>query len=510
MITFLQYLQEHVVIDSTLGNTLIMANLAPDAKTIVLTPFNPPGTKQSPYYQYMVNILPGPKFAEVLKHALTTSTIPPDTKSYNSDFVDNTVRLNKTELVNSFLDGFQLKVGYGYDTEISPALRDYIMKIAKSQDKLQVLTKITSNLNSTYQQPKINGPDDSVAGIDSRLSQGKIKLEFAILSDSTYLLINPLNQTISAVNDDKRSANRMGTYKGGGEDAPSYILPNYGYSMISPMVILKVLKSLKKYNPTWGTYTFIDENGFGESATVDDMIAGKGRIGNSIKDKNDIFEKTSGTLTVYHGTSIAIAQKALKEGLKPGLGPEYNDKIKNHSEKLIYFTTDPAEARKYAVRAGMGKGSAVLQVILRDFTKIDFDEDTLYTGLDKIPSKVKAEYTRRLVQLFPESFRKYDPSVDEKPFTPSIQSWQLKDMYEKAKTKEQLQILNNIGFYGLKGATTSFGYSGSIPARDISIKETFKSEKYDLKAAKADHYKNSSAVYANQYDKVIATRKIFK
>lgn len=93
-----------------------------------------------------------------------------------------------------------------------------------------------------------------------------------------------------------------------------------------------------------------------------------------------VVQKTSGEITVYHGTSMIRARQILAKGLRPGNSKGVSDLVPGYSDHNIYLTPNRETARNYASRAAQVDHSpaVVLQVKVRDFTKIVPDEDMMH------------------------------------------------------------------------------------------------------------------------------------
>lgn len=203
-------------------------------------------------------------------------------------------------------------------------------------------------------------------------------------------------------------------------------------------------------------------------------------------------------IKVYHGTSLSTYKNSIsKYGLQANKGVDYADKIKGHSEHNVYFTHSLADARKYAVRAGGGRGSVILEVELHDLSRLVFDEDQLKYGFERIPANVLNEIKMRMVQLWPNQqvlAHQNDPDV---PFShKELSPWVVRGLFAIADTPAKRNVLSVIGSYAI-GSAPTFAYKGQILPRYIKVVETFKST-----AAK-----EVDPEYDNKYDKVMSTFK---
>jgi hypothetical protein len=229
-----------------------------------------------------------------------------------------------------------------------------------------------------------------------------------------------------------------------------------------------------------------------------------------------------GEIIAYHGTSASIWNKIKRAGgLVPGLGPDYPDKFPNHSEGLIYLTTEIHQARRYAVRAAKSGNNVVLRVRISDGSKIAFDEDTMSRqALIKVRKRIGEQAFINLVS------KAYGVKVTH--FGPPNGSYWDSAFYKGEKGEDfAIQIHPTVVFGGggYRGRTpvdqkafedikkllayeaigivaesgASFGYKGKIPLKDIEVAETGKSEKYNeydpRKNPDADE--KNKAAYAN-------------
>jgi hypothetical protein len=325
----------------------------------------------------------------------------------------------------------------------------------------------------------------------------KIRLDSSLslsISGGSYIQVDHNNKTISVVDNTARYGLRIRAIGSKTE----YVIPMGEYSMTEPNFVA-VVKALYKSNKSIGAYTVTDNFvPIPTVVTVKDIVNDIGRIAAAAKLFSDRHK--SREIIAYHGTSTAAYNNVIaRYGLQPGKGVEYGDKIKGHSEHLVYLTYSLDEARKYATRAGMGRGSVVLRVKVSDFTKIKFDEDNLQYGLRRIPDNILYEIKIRMLQLWPKTGgavgHAHDATIPivSKP----IDLWTLRSLFDSNLTTEQRNLLDFIGGYCVTGAAHTFGYKGSISPRDIKLVEQFKSTKHD--ASKDD--------YQSKYDKVMQTYK---
>jgi hypothetical protein len=176
-----------------------------------------------------------------------------------------------------------------------------------------------------------------------------------------------------------------------------------------------------------------------------------------------VIQKTSGTLTMYHGTSMARAREILKRGLRPGNSQGHSDLVSGYSEFNIYLSPNKETARNYASRAATVDRSSgvVLQVIVRDFTKIIPDEDTM----NWIRNSRAGKYYDKVAKDIPDLHNKDsgEPYADT-----HFRHWNWKEVSPAMTKLLRLWMADPNAYRG------SVAYRGSIPPRDIKIVQTYK------------------------------------
>lgn len=319
------------------------------------------------------------------------------------------------------------------------------------------------------------------------------------------LTIDNPNHTISITTDGKSVHNRMRGYNSNSK--VTYILIDSGYSFDNDRKLLKVLRSLVGKFPELGDYMFEDpRSGRTKSTKLIDLINSPS-IQVQSKAVDQMLTKTNGRVIAYHGTSMSIWHQIQKQGaMVPGLGPEYNDKIPNHSEHLIYLTLNQSMARRYGVRAAQSRPAVVLQVEINDMTKLKFDEDSMVSALRNIPDKILPTIIRRVGTIFnPNNIEralakdKYNAVMDH------LAQWVIfnKDNLGILAQKDPgvMSYLNALALKQLGSSGYSFGYKGKIPANKIKMIESFKSQSYNDEKDYVD--------YENRYDAVKATQQFY-
>ena len=321
-----------------------------------------------------------------------------------------------------------------------------------------------------------------------------------IFTFANYMLLDSNKKCISLVDasDNKERIGVLVNKNGYATQSKShYLIPFTVRHISSDRVTVKILKSLSSSIPGFSKeYSYENlTTSNKEILPIEDVIAGKGHLGNSNASLNNII-LGKGEIVAYHGTSASNAHDILRYGLKNNMGFDYNDKIKGHSEKNVYLTTDLQEARKYAVRAsGASKRSVILKIFINNPERLVFDEDTLYYGIRKMPNSVLSEIKKRLYNIY-----KYNKNISW-PFN-TIEDYAIKekltykDMDISLSCIEKLldyrikatdSILAAINYYCLKGSKV-FAYRGTIPAKDVTVLESFKSELYKGTYADEDSY----------------------
>ena len=165
-------------------------------------------------------------------------------------------------------------------------------------------------------------------------------------------------------------------------DGPSYVIPSGNTAFTdgnTNVDLIKLLKHLLKDDPR---------------VTRDFKVVGSERhrgqtVGDVVGEPRDVDVAIGygpkghlRPLVAYHGTSMMRAKQILKQGLIPGKGKEYVDKIPGHSNKNIYLTVNPESAENYATRQAIWdktNEAAVLQVTIppEALPNLTFDEDAM-------------------------------------------------------------------------------------------------------------------------------------
>lgn len=298
------------------------------------------------------------------------------------------------------------------------------------------------------------------------ISQFKVYVAFYGLQ---YLVLDNSENSITVVNTDKKDHVRMGALSGNTQ----YILIDSNYSM-NQNNLRKILASLIKVDPNLKDFRLNDSR-LQNPKTVIEFIKG---FKNQVP---DLVSKTTSEVFAYHGTSRSTLNKILKDGaMLPGQGKDYSDKIKGHSENLLYFSLDIEETRKYAVRAARTTDSIILRAKITDMTRLRFDEDSLFWVMQALFKSEKK--LKQLEKLFYAAYPDYKYSFSDS----SVVNWLNNDgktIFSSEANKAETQLLAFINANALKinniTSGHSFGYQGRLPLSSLSLVETFTSVKHD-------------------------------
>lgn len=323
------------------------------------------------------------------------------------------------------------------------------------------------------------------------------------------LIINSKSKSIWVENKPIQHANRISKINSN----TTYIIPLADTYIEDNRLIYKMLQSLCKKDKSFKDYSFIDVLTRNQERTnVGDILNGAGEVGKSNTNYNNIF-KRRGSISVYHGTDMKTYKDHIsKKGLLPGKGVDYSDKIRGHSEHNNYFTTNLADARKYAVRAAGARPAVILEVKINDFSKITFDEDNLFSGIKSIPEKVLIPLK---VTIFNECkkhdmnlFRHYIHAIEERGLdSTEIEPMAIRKYIEGSKKTPILdKCVDLIGSYAIGKSSFTFAYKGKIPPANIKIKEQLKSISYKDKDGPDSDWDRKN--FKKKYSKIIKSIKV--
>lgn len=188
-----------------------------------------------------------------------------------------------------------------------------------------------------------------------------------ILSQAKEIHLNPREM-------DYKTRRGPGVQRGG---PGSYTIPHGDVSFLGqPVKFKKVLVDLVRAGLVGADFAIMAAPEW-RGKTVGDVL------GIARKDLHDPVEEiargSTGSVTMYHGTSAKRWEVIKTQGLRPGKTPAaYADLVPGYSDQLIYLTTSVGEAENYATRAAVDDQAkaVVLQLEVSDFSKFRLDEDT--------------------------------------------------------------------------------------------------------------------------------------
>jgi hypothetical protein len=399
--------------------------------------------------------------------------------------------------------------GFNYDKEIIEEAKKYIQdKALKSDGDWQHLPFIIGD--PSYKERVFN------AGGIKEFFKSESRTVKAFVVSYQKFVVNMKTKTIFVNNNPISHANRISRVSGD----TTYIIPMADIDVDSPREIYKVLESLVKKYPYMKKFTYIDILTREQNRIyVEDVLNGAGEVGRTAKNYDNIFNKR-GEITVYHGTSEKLYKDHIKtKGLRPGTGVDYVDKIAGHSENNVYFTNEIGDARKYAVRAsGASSRSMVLSVKIRDFNKITFDEDNMYSAIKRMPTKILNVIKIKLFNMYVDNssnskywaFQHTPEKVAEDGLeSTTLEMWQLKRMADDSNIRLLIKpIMDFIGYYAIGGRSFTFAYKGVIMPKDIKVKETFKSKAYKDSGGEGGDWNRKN--FKNKYSTIIKSMKAGK
>lgn len=332
----------------------------------------------------------------------------------------------------------------------------------------QLLSDIMSSIS--YRDPKIKHQAAAQELLQNpQLLQNKISdFTISIMGPTKFVKIDHDAKTIQRVDRSAEYKTRMGGYT---SKSSQYLLIHGDFSM-EPQQFLKLSRDLLKKYPG---YEVVEKTPQSLSANkkLQQILQGRGPI------------------TAYHGTSNATLTKVkFTKKLIPGQGPEYSDKIKGHSERMIYLTLDPDVARRYAIRASQGRPYVILEITVNDLSRLRFDEDSLAASAQAFVGSTRKS-DMAVKRLFPAGWFNADGELEKDWY--NIYEL-IKSVYNPAAhgalvaVENRSKIANYVFYKALHiMRETSFAYEGSIPARDIKIFEKSKSRKYTDKTSSDDY-----------------------
>jgi hypothetical protein len=350
---------------------------------------------------------------------------------------------------------------------------------------------------------------DAAGSVKNYYSKEREKGLLVTVVGLSSLIINSKSKSIWVENKPIEHANRISKINSN----TAYIIPLADTYIEDNRLIYKMLQSLCKKDKSFKDYSFIDVLTRNQERTnVGDILNGAGEVGKSNTNYNNIFKKR-GSISVYHGTDMKTYKDHIsKRGLLPGKGIDYVDKIKGHSEHNNYFTTNLADARKYAVRASGARPAVVLEVKIDDFNKITFDEDNLFSGIRSIPDKImvplKVTIFNECKRLEMNLFRHYIYHIEEKGLDSTEIEPSAVRNYIEGKQKSPIldRCVDLIGSYAIGKSSFTFAYKGRIPPGNIKIKEQMKSISYKDKDGPDSDWDKKN--FKKKYSKIIKSIKV--
>lgn len=217
-------------------------------------------------------------------------------------------------------------------------------------------------------QPSIDGYLEDYLGLNKKDKPKDEPHYYAQLGHS--LVVNHEDETINL--DVSKATKRFSRRQSRSGNAKAYTIPHADTSFDNVHELQKIISSLRKIDPQISdSYKIVGSPDY-ESETVGSVFQRK-RPGDQIVKGGDVKP-----LTLYHGTSSSRYSDIKTKGLVPGNAPEvYADLVKGYSEHNIYLASTITEAENYATRAAVSDRSkaVVLNVTIKDFTKLVMDED---------------------------------------------------------------------------------------------------------------------------------------
>lgn len=504
-------LTESIIANEAKGD-MIWAVLSTDQKYIILLPIIPTGQihgNGKPFMSEPNVFIKYPMKREMFNKLVDAiadhKNWPANSYDYGGVLNDILEKFMKTHSIWDIFDENGKIDAYGEFK--SPALiklaKNYIWPYYVNNVSSTILYSLDLNLGNPDREA-FRKKFHEIADQPQKYDKSKTNYDMFELSANptslSHAVIDNVNKKIIVPDNTKQHNTRMNNYKAG-----QYVLPKNDFG-ISATELIKLVKDLVKSDKKYENYVVVDSYSHPvKEIPVLEFIAGKSDD-EATKTKKNIDDRLRGnTFYAYHGTSLSIWKNEVsKNGLVPGKGPDYHDKIAGYSEKVIYLTHSLGDARKYAVRAGAGRGSAVLRVKITDPSKIDFDEDRLYDGVKHLPGDIKQEIKKRLARVFPDAktpegswlFLEFNlksgVSFEDNP----LDFRGVRALFKLIKTQEQKNILAIIGTYASR-THASFAYRGTIRPSDIELYESFKSVKTG----------ESDSEYNDKYDRVVNTIK---
>ena len=278
-----------------------------------------------------------------------------------------------------------------------------------------------------------------------------------------------------------------------------YTFPERGSQMDMRDVrnVVKTMMSMDKGVADWAVH--IDEKVGDGPWRAGDWVAGRtaSKSMNQITSMDKLFRTSSGEIKAYHGTSYKNWLDIKENGIKVNPNDyQYVDKVEGISDKGIYIALDPSVARRYATRDAGGRKAAVLEITLRDWSRIRVDEDSMISAFNRIQSnkKMRENLAKVLDDTLKRRWKEFkdepDPWGDRKKNTkkPPLKDFLHQTLHSMLRSQNQgkeltkreqtvMNYLKNTAIYMNKREMTfQYAKPERIPKSDIKLKETFTSK----------------------------------
>lgn len=232
------------------------------------------------------------------------------------------------------------------------------------------------------------GDDDINAG--SKAYKQRYEGTKAIFAIDYAKQVIELDMTKYSGNDSRRYASKIGVFKKT-KDVYPVISSDVAFNRV--VDLLKALQALVKEDTKIGKFKLVGDD------RVEGMTVAEALADGLVKyDYRKIFDSSTKTLTLFHGTSEKRAKKALKEGLKSGQRETiYFDLIDGYSTRNVYLSFNPATAASYATREAINDGSApaILEISLtrKEFERLRSDEDSMH-WFNSLPENYQKKFLK--------------------------------------------------------------------------------------------------------------------
>lgn len=327
-------------------------------------------------------------------------------------------------------------------------LRTFIRKTLNEVRLLKDFSAIGSDIYTVielqgFRDENSYGSEGQFITIQGRGTYKSIEIALKELSKPEYNVRRISEQILFVNNVDKTidlDVSKLLDYKsrrGGKSNSRSHTIPHADVSYDNILHFKKILKSLLKFDKKLESSYKIIGNPKYDGFTISDVL--------KEQDHNDIVQNKS--FVFYHGTSEKQYEEIKIKGLLPGNGDSaYSDLIQGYSEYNIYLTTSVATAQNYATRAAVYKGgkAVVLKVKVNDPARLIPDEDSM------------------------NWLKVTNPDGGEEEIHFRHNHWK---QWPTARTIMQRYMIR---LYKDLGKNGTIAYKGRIPAKDITLFQTYK------------------------------------